>query len=393
MRWFLSLLIATLAASGCSQAGDGDDAPPADRQAFAVTGPAQGAPPPAMKQAPSRGLPPGAIHVEPAVIVDHSGFEQPMGASTLFLPTGWRAEGGVEWGQQHMCTNGFAFNWRAVSPDGSMSVAVLPQHGWSSSNYTSQPTGVGCENEPHTTVRQYLESVVQRFRPGARVLDFRPREDLLRETGAVNKTTPTPMGETREWGEAGEILFAYSENGRDMRGTLAAFVQFTLMRADAGMGVMENLNAFAFPAWAATAPEGRLNFAYFEALRKSLKPNPQWQQRIASHNNEIARTAIRESRKRAQITAQTYEEISRIRQESWNAYTESSDRRAREFSEAIRGVETYNDPDAPAGTVELSHYYDQAWRLNDGSYVLTNDVNFDPWGALGIEGRRLEPTP
>ena len=58
----------------------------------------------------------------------------------------------------------------------------------------------------------------------------------------------------------------------------------------------------------------------------------------------------------------------------------------------IRGNETYNDANAAGGQVELSNLYDHAWRLNDGSYVLSNDASFEPWRDLGLEGKRLERT-
>jgi hypothetical protein len=202
-----------------------------------------------------------------------------------------------------------------------------------------------------------------------------------------------PAGDLRTWVEAGELLVAFTEHGRDMRGTIAAVAIFSLTRANYGTGsTMEGLTAYTFPGYAVAVPNGQLDIGYFEAIRRSIKTNPQWEQRIGNHNAAIGRVAIEESRKRANIIARTNDEIARIRQETWNAQQESSDRRAREFGEAIRGVETYNDTDAPGGTVELSHLYDHAWRLNDGSYVLTNDVNFDPWRDLQVEGRRLEPT-
>jgi hypothetical protein len=102
--------------------------------------------------------------------------------------------------------------------------------------------------------------------------------------------------------------------------------------------------------------------------------------------------ALEETRKRGQIVAQTNAEIARIRDQAWNDYQESSDRRAREFSEVIRGVETYDDSHGPGGQTQLSNLYDHAWRLDDGSYVLSNDVDFEPWRDLGVAGQKLEPT-
>ena len=152
---------------------------------------------------------------------------------------------------------------------------------------------------------------------------------------------------------------------------------------------IESVNAYAFPGFVATAPNGMLNLGFFEAMRKTIRTNPAWSRAIAGHNTRIAQVALVESRKRAAMTLQSNEDIARIRQETWNAQQESADRRAREFGEAIKGVETWRDADAPGGSVELSTT-NYAWRLNDGSYVMTDDPNFEPWRDLRVEGRQLE---
>jgi hypothetical protein len=378
-RW----LIVAVAAALCVSCSRQDDVAAASGES-GPGGPAAAAGQPY----PARNL----LRVEPAVVVDASGFEQPIGAATLFIPQGWRAQGGVLWGQEFMCTNGYGIQWQAVSPDGFSSIAILPSERWESNTYGAPASTPGCPMAPYTTVRQYLEALAQRLRPGSRVLDFRVRQDLQAQFAQLSSSTPMPAGEMRTSVDAGEVLIAFADRGRDMRGTIAAVAVFTLTRANYGMGPMDALNAYTFPAYAVTAPNGQLDMRFFEAVRRSIKLNPQWERRIGNHNAAIGRVAIEESRKRANIIARSNEEISRIRQETWNSYQESSDRRAREFGEAIRGVETYNDDNAPGGTVELSHLYDHAWRLNDGSYVLTNDVNFDPWRDLQVEGRRLEPT-
>ena len=42
---------------------------------------------------------------------------------------------------------------------------------------------------------------------------------------------------------------------------------------------------------------------------------------------------------------------------------------------------------------DAQHGGSHAWRLNDGSYVLSNDATFEPWRDLGVEGHRLEAAP
>jgi hypothetical protein len=341
--------------------------------------------------APS-GLPADAIHVEPAVILDATGFEAPIAAATLFLPRGWQTQGGVEWGAHHLCTNGYALDWSARSPDGADAIAVLPQLRWESNNYGAPASAPGCPLAPYTNVRQVLEAIAQQRLPGARVSGYRPREDIRADLARLEAVAPMPLGESRTWVEAGELSLEYEQDGRAMRATLAAAAVFSLMRTNAGMGTMDALTGSTFPAYLASAPAGTFDARVFEALRRSIRTAPQWEARIANHNAAIGRVALEESRKRSAAIARSNDEIARIRSEAWATQQESADRRAREFGELMRGVETYDDADAPGGQTELSAHYDAAWRLNDGSYVLTNDPNFDPWRDLQVEGKKLDPT-
>jgi hypothetical protein len=202
------------------------------------------------------------------------------------------------------------------------------------------------------------------------------------------------MGEMRTWVEAGEALFSYSQQGREMSGVAVATAVFSLSRmAGPGRGqTMDALTGFVFPGFAATAPKGQLNLQVAEAIRQSFVPNPAWQAAIADHNLRIARGAAQEIAKRARIISEYNDYVSLIRKEVSDTRAASDERRQREFGEVIRGNQNYDDANAPGGRVELSNLYDHAWRLNDGSYVLSNDAGFDPWKDLGVEGRRLART-
>lgn len=413
LKHLVLVVLAAVAACGRSQAGNDDGqystiaamSRPAGETAEAAEDMQRLAMGPVAQQASRpRG---NLLRLEPQVILDATGFAQPTAAATIFVPHGWRTEGGVFWANDFSCTNGYNFIWSASPPDRSMSIGIAPQTAWEMNTANSAPSRPGCQLMPLQSTRAYLQSMVQRSVPGARILDYRDRPDLVREIGVQPSRTPMPMGEIRRWAEGGEILFAFNQNGRDMRGSMMAAVQFDLNVTDTsqmfandptiGPGGMQGmqtrsefLSAFAYPGWVATAPNGQFNFAFFEALRKSIKTNPQWANAIAGHNAAIGRVALKESQKRAQAIMETNDYISRLRQETWNAQQESADRRAREFGEVIRGVETYKDEWGPGGQTELSGHYNNAWRLNDGSYVLTDDPNFDPWRDLRLEGKKLE---
>jgi len=335
------------------------------------------------------------VRIVPQIILDATGFAEPMAAATIFVPHGWRIDGGVFWDRQFTCTNGYNFIWTATAPDQLMSIAIAPQMAWEMNTMGAPPSRPGCELMQIQSVRDYLQLMAQRMAEGARILDYRDRPDLVSEIGFQASTTPMPMGEIRRWAEGGEIRFAFSRNGRAMSGAMAAVVQFdhnvTDMSAVSGIGSRsEFLSAFAHPGWVATAPDGDFSFAFFEAIRKSIRTNPQWARAISGHNAAIARVSLEESRKRARAVQETNDYISKLRQETWSAQQESADRRFREFGEVLRGVETYKDEWAPGGQQELSGNYAHAWRLNDGAYVMTDDASFDPWRDLQLEGKKLE---
>ena len=342
----------------------------------------------------ARGLPAGAVRAQRVEIMDLNGFERPLPAAFALIPVGWRAQGGVQWGTQFMCTNGYNFNWFAQSADGLQMVAILPQEKWETNNYGAGPSSPGCPSAAISSIQQYLSMRVSRLWPGARVTGMRPRPDLAAQFRNLNQVTPTAMGEMRTWVEAGEALFSYSDKGRDMRGVVAASVAFSLMRTG-GLSPgqsMDALTGFAFPGFAASGPGDQFDPQFAETIRQSFLPNPAWQAEISRHNAAISRSAAEEIRKQGKAIAEYNDYVSLLRQQVSETRASSDERRQREFGEVIKGVETYDDANAPAGQVELSSLYNHAWRLNDGSYVLSNDAGFEPFRDLGVAGQQLEPT-
>lgn len=316
-----------------------------------------------------------------------------MVASTVMVPAGWQQQGGVTWNPQNLCGPGYNIDFQSISPDGYSAIHIFPMQHWQW-NSTGTPLQTGCPTQQITSVRQFIEMLVQRARPGSRILDYRIRGDIQQEFAQLNQVTPMPMGEIRAWVEAGEALIGYQQSGVDIRETIIAAVAFTLSRYEASMGVpgAEYLSASTFPGFAMRAPNGQLDFQLAEMVRKSARPNPEWTRRISQHNAKISNIRVQGAKDRAAITSRTYDEIRQMQADSWRKYNESSDYLSREQSEAIRGVETYNDP-YNGGTVQLDSSYEKAWQLDDGTYVLTNDHSFNPYEATGQGGQLLTPTP
>jgi hypothetical protein len=198
----------------------------------------------------------------------------------------------------------------------------------------------------------------------------------------------------RTWVEAGEVLVEYQQQGRPMRGVVAATAALSLMRT---RGVspgqtMEAFTGFAFPGFVASGPAEQFSPQFAETIRQSFLANPAWQANISRHNGAIARVAAQEVAKQAKAISEYNDYVSLLRQQVSQTQAASDERRQRQFGEVIRGTQNYDDANAAGGRVELSNLYDHAWRLNDGSYVLSNDSSFEPYRDLGVEGQKLEQT-
>lgn len=330
------------------------------------------------------------VRLQPNVIVDPNGFGGPIAAATLLTPLGWQASGGVAWGRQHACTHGFAIDWRVVSPDGLNGIVLLPHQRWEfSSNNSSTKANISCPILRIASVSEYLRIILAKIRPDARVLSIRPRPDIARELPFKPYQRPWQFGRQIGWLEAGEITFTVMEKGVRLEGRIAAAVEFekTITRTSALSA--ELVIGYAHTAYGSFSPAGRYNAAVFELIRRMIEPDPRWMRLIAQHNaimRKIDRDGFRE---RNRILTQANRDIMEIITTGWRRRQQIQDRGHSAFIKTLRDVEVYRDPSARGGQVELSNQYRHAWRLRDGSYVLTDSSGFEPSRDLGIDGERL----
>jgi len=237
------------------------------------------------------------LHVERVEAVDATGFERPLTAFSMLVPVDWRNEGGVVWQIDDACnTLGFNFQWQAVSPDGLSGVAVLPTRKWVF-NPAGGPLQHACPQVRITSARDFLEWQVSSIRPDARLLDYRPRPDLVREAAGAAGRQTYPYGETETVVDAGEVLVGYRENGHEVRAAVASVVVMWAARIHPmyGMPGSEIRGGTSMPGFAAFAPDGRLDLRAAELIRKSMVPGAEWSQRIARHQartNQITQDGI-----------------------------------------------------------------------------------------------------
>jgi hypothetical protein len=302
---------------------------------------------------------PRTLRFEKGFIIDAYGFEKPMAASSLFIPYGWRTSGGTQWGRNFACTEYMNIDWKAESPDGLSSIGILPQGAWENDNTgKGRPIKVGCTQQDIQSVQVFQQRVIAIKYPSAKLTGFKRRPDL------EVRPTSSPMqggGQTHNNTEAGETRFNWTVQGKAMEGSLTSIVHFTRSRLPvAGMADLQFLNTRANPSYVV----------------------------LVSHTNTLRVNEIKEVAKRNQIWQNTNEQIAQMRTDVWNNNQRSSDRRAIEFSQFIRGIQSYQGADGQR--TELTSGYNHAWKLNDGSYIFATQPNFDPRREFGIDGQRLE---
>ena len=344
---------------------------------------------------------PGALRVQRVEIVDRQGFEKPLVAATMMLPAGWRHDGAVEWNVRAKCTTPYGLRLRAEAPDRSAAIELLPGEGWGATTFGAHGE---CPPGNFRSAQEYLRAWVQRHRPGARWLDYRARPDKSRE----GMRHDLPGGSLRSWLETGQALIGYQQDGRDVRETVAVAINFAHSEfSGIGGARMQSLSAQSLGALAGRAPHGRLDFRQFDAVWQTLRREPEWharisaaeqqmaqenaatQRRIGQIQGQMSRDTMNEIAKRGQIMAQTRADIAAMQNQAYASRDATTDRMQRDSVKTIREIETYREP-RTGGVVELPNHYRHAWRLNDGTYLLTDSQAFEPGRDLGIAGERMQ---
>lgn len=339
-------------------------------------------------------LPPGAIALKKVAIQD-PGVIAPMTALNALVPAGWTARGGVV-PAQGLCAEPYAVDWSATSPDGRSNVAIFPTEVWAYNN-----TGIrsDCMPDNFANVRDYLSARVQRTFPGARVMDYRPRPDFTKGANDYARRMQAMMNQVgmNAWADGGEILFAYTANGTEMRGVMGVTAIFYGSELANPMGgePLRILTGSTLGTFAASAPDGQLNFQLVEAVRRSVTPDPQWLQKLFALKNQLGEVAVQGTRERAAMIVAGGAAATKSNIESFHIMASrgstdaTNDRMHRENIEAIRGVETYRDP-VGEQNVQLDANYSHAWRVNNqDAYILTNDPNFNP-GQYDVQATELK---
>lgn len=324
---------------------------------------------------------PRTLHVRQIKLYDRSGFGRPIVARTFLLPSDWQVVGGVEWNTTFQKYQpAYYESFSAASADGHASFELLPGYSWS---WERDPTWRAMLQQqgiplapPLDAAGVVREFIIPNYRPNATLTQVIARPDVanaVRQQLRMAGLDQLEANGCRVMVDFVEARLQSVHNGVTYQeGVIVQLIRTDF--ANSGMQAFAASNMYLF-----RAPADRWDdyaMVYHTAMR-SMRQNPAWLKAIGQFQRNIARIRQEGAVRRQQIMAQMYEDIVRSQQESWEYRQESLDHVASEFSESIREVETYHDPQT-GFDVELPNSYDYAFSNGLGEYVITNDPTYNP---------------
>ncbi len=360
---------------------------------------------------------PGYLRMKLVKIVDAKGFEKPLTAVTLLVPTDWTLRSDVHFELKTACTDDLVrVSFVASSPDGRTFVELFPSASWtwsddaSTRHFLEQDRQMkaqfgmkSCAMAPPSSARDYLaKQLLPRVRPGARIVaaeaDPEAQRSVAAAVGQLEEQLRRAGVQVRIRADTARLRIAWDRNGQPeeewvsgvtiARGMLAP--TFDPMTGQLGQATSYGCGAEYLFGLGAPAGQLAANEKLFRAIVGSVRVDPEWQGRVTQVQANIQAAQLKGAADRSRIISKSAEDIRNIQNETYQRRQESQDRISEKWSQTMRGVETFRNP-GTGETVELSNRYGNAWSNGKGEYLLTDSPSFDP-NTVSQEGwTHLQP--
>lgn len=313
-------------------------------------------------------------------VIDPSGFAQPVEAASFLLPANWQADGGVKWNTSRCLSDIVQFSVHAASPDKKYELFVFPttQFDWVNNQQMMYALrtggyGSGCNIAQPVDAATYIKQAMPQLvnATTATAAPITAMEQQLKQQAAQFSA---PGYAVIPSAAEGKLQFADGSEGIALC-TISQIIQS--MQGYDGSAIshyqtaVNNRIVLKYPAGEEKTARNILS-----TIQSSVRVNTVWINAIQTMFNNIRKMVLDENWKRIQITQKAQQEISDNITRGWESRNENPDKSSQWFSEYIRGVDSWTDEGG--NKVELTSGYSNAWQKNDGSYLLSNDVSFDP---------------
>jgi hypothetical protein len=335
--------------------------------------------------------PAGVTRFASHVVVDQSGFGQPVDAVSVLVPTGWRFTSRVIWtGENGFCSGDHAgVHWRVESPDGGRAVATHPAFLVANWPDLFQSRGVvpagHCHLGQFESPRQFAERLlVPTLLPGNRIVSVddiaEVPEGVRRAAASIQQTASMVGGRTRA---GGVLVNTQSADGRLDEAIVVHFVD-TEYAQYAPWAPANRMLVTTSPT-VLRAPAGEMSdFAPLAAaILATVRVNPGWQRAIEAYDARITQIAVQGTADRSRILAESAREVGEIQMSGWQNRMDANWRGAQSVSSALAGLSQRIDPHT-GQQVGLDASGVRFFANPQGEYLVVQAADVDP--------RRLYPS-
>jgi hypothetical protein len=317
-------------------------------------------------------------------------------AFSLLIPTGWQADAGITWVLDNPGMPATSF-LKVVNSIGKEEFNVYPNQSffWSDDPLTQQlkPIGskyFGMEVLPNVSAEEALtEIVIPRLRPD--LVDYQVIGSGLLENSSSSQTLDQGVTTTSE---GAKIRLEYNQNGTAMEEEIYCLVEAINIPVQSFSGTKMQIDWYIDHIASFKAEKGQLdaNTKLFQTMAYTLKLNPLWFSKYNQVINYLVQAQIQQIQSAGQLSriiAQTNDEISSDMMDSYYQRQAVDDRIAEDFSQYMRGVDSYYDP-VGQESVELPSGYQNAWANDLGEYILADSASFDPNVGSNLKWKKLD---
>jgi hypothetical protein len=294
------------------------------------------------------------------VVIDHKGFGYE--AFRLLVPKGWHFEGGVSWNYNKMPPEA-SIAFTVTSQDGGSRLEQFPHINlfWSqdpSMQFSYSQAGIEIV-QPMGAIQFLKDFFIPRFRPdvsGLKVIQTQDLPELAQQTRDLTQLQMNLFGQISPFqfqfeirAEAGRLKMEYLQGCKKVVEDVTAAITYAIAYLPTMYGgIVPGITWIPIvTSFKASAGEINDRIRIFKIITDSREDNPVWAENCTKLAATVTRDQIRHQNaifNRMQQISKTQSEIGDMIMDSYQKRGDAYDRIFDNYSQAIRGVDSYMDP-------------------------------------------------
>jgi hypothetical protein len=326
------------------------------------------------------------------VVIDRNGFGYE--AFRVLVPKGWHFKGGVSWDYNKFPAE-VSTAFTITSPDGGSVLEQFPRINlfWSQDqNMQFSYSRAGIEIVQPMRAIEFLKNFfIPRFRSkvsSLKVIQTQDLPELAQQTRDLAQLQLNIFGQISPFqfayelrADAGRLKMEYSRGGNRIVEDVTVAVTYMVSYLPSMYGGTVQGITWIPIVTSFRAPEREIDnrIKIFKIITDSRRDNPVWAENCLKLSATVTRDQLRRQRaifNRMQQISRTQSEIGDMIMDSYQKRNDAYDRIFDNYSQAIRGVDSYADP-INNWKIELPTGYDNAWT-NGSDYIISDDPGFNP---------------